>query len=140
MKVLVPHKHNEMLLESVRCGQTFWYKEVLYMKTYIIKSNQITDNNIPCVNLSEGHIIYISDSELVILDDNICVTELQSEERMNREINIECRARELSEKLRLINNNEQYKSIFIQYQNRGGKYIGPSYADELERLEEALES
>jgi hypothetical protein len=92
------------------------------------------------LKLSTGEIFLRDKSLLVGLDNNICITELQSEERMNREINIECRARELSEKLEEIGSDSQFNSIFIQHQNRGGNYTGPTYNKELERLQEALES
>jgi len=139
MKVLVPSRHNEIMIQDLKRGDAFWNGDRLYVKVEI-HGGSYNHDQCHILDLDQGVVFVLNNDVLVTLDNNVCVTELQSEERMNREINIECRARELSEKLEEIGSDSQFNSIFIQHQNRGGNYTGPTYNKELERLQEALES
>lgn len=139
MKVLVPYNHDEITVKDVEVGMCFWLQKNLLMKVYIDWSSE---GELYCnvLNLTTGLVTRLNNNTLVILENDVAVGEIQSEKKMNKEIDIECRARELCEKLREIGNNEEYKSVFTMAMAHGCNYSGPTYGKELERLEEALES
>jgi len=138
MKVLVPHKHNEIMIKDLKRGDCFWSNDRLFMKTEI-HGGPYDHDKCFVQDLDQGVVFRLNNDVLVTLDTNVCITELQSEENMNREINIECRARELCEKLEEVNNSEEYKGVWGYMANRGFNYTGPTYAKELEALQNALE-
>lgn len=139
MKVLVPHKHNEIMLVDIKFGQPFWHNDRLLIRLdtsdYTL---YVPDKAIVCAYLDTGRLTFIPQLTPVIFDDNVCITELQSEENMDREISIECAARRLCEKLREITNNEEYKGIWPYLLVHGWNYSGPNFGKELKDLEEKL--
>jgi len=139
MKVLVPHKHNEMMIQDLKIGDCFWHNDRLFMKIEV-HGGPYDHDKCFILDFQQGVVFRLNNDILVTLDSNVCITELQSEEKINREINIECRARELYEKVHEVIDSSEYKSVFGLHMVHGGTYTGPTYGEELNRLGEALES
>jgi len=137
MKILVPHKHNDIMIQDLKRGECFWSNNRLYMKVEI-HGGPYDNDKCRILDLAQGVIFILNNDVLVTQDNNICITELQSEEKMNREISIENSARKLCKKLNEINESEEYKSVWEYLSVHGIKYDGPVYAKELKNLESVL--
>lgn len=73
MKILTQQNRNEVALEDIEPGKSFWFDNFLYIKTDSFDGYG-KDCNCNCVDLMTGKLIYLVDNPMVLLDDELYVT------------------------------------------------------------------